>query len=86
MIQSSKPIPPGTSENDERHLLDDPWKVRDRAVVSSLQLGVEKLIDNLEYTNNKDPRLGLLLHNCRELRDITRPLIEALFISGMNRH
>ncbi len=80
MIQSSKPPRPGKNQ-DETPLLDDPWEVRDRGFIASLQLNVDKLKDELEYTNDKDPRLGLLLHNLRELSETIRPMIEALYLS-----
>ncbi len=85
MIKSSKPVPPGAREGDERYLLDDPWKVRDRGTVAPLQLSLNNLKDELEYTNDKDPRLGLLLHSVRELSEVLMPLIEALYVSSINR-
>ncbi len=82
MIQSSKPVPVGKVGQGKKNILDDPWEMRDRGTIASLQMSVNKLKDELEYTNEKDARLGLLLHNLRELSEIIRPLFEALYVSS----
>ncbi len=85
MIQSSKNLRPGKLGDDKRHVLEDPWQVRDRGTIASLQLSIDRLKDELEYSNDKDARLGLLLHNLCELSEILNPVIESLYVSNIHR-